>query len=208
MSARYFYYNTTASWYILVADNTHVFLQNLKEMLRDLTRRHVPGRQSVVLGNCISRGSSIGFLHGSAGWLMSRRAVGDFLEIAASWAADSDVTNDYHFPYALQKMKLSVREAASPYFLGHYLHQDDIDIMEIFNFSRLVKCPKPGKILCKRCQPFVAPFKKIVFFHTLSGSHTRAPPNLMDRYPSNLGWYMCGDYPHFCAMSGTTTGRL
>jgi hypothetical protein len=198
-SAEYFYFNTTAPWYILMTDNAFLFLENLREMLADLTRRWRAVEHSVVLGNCMSTSGQT-FLQGGTGWLMSRKAVGNFLQISEKWFESTSTAEDVHFALAVKEMNVSIQEAASPYFLGQYLHIKDFDIMEFFNFERLRKCPNPVQILCRACKPFVAPFRKIVFFHHLSSTRIRRLPFPMSTYPENLGWFMCGDFPQFCLM--------
>jgi hypothetical protein len=200
LSAQYFYFNTTAMWYILMTDNAFLFLENLKEMLADLSRQWQPEEESVILGNCMSQGGRPPFLQGGTGWLMSRKAVGDFLKIAPVWFQETSTSEDVHFTAAMRQINLSVKEATSPYFLGQYLYKDDYDLMEGFNFSKLYECPKVNRILCTACKPFVAPFRKIVFFHHLSLMRLRRPPHPMAVYPADLGWYMCDEFPHFCKL--------
>jgi hypothetical protein len=136
------------------------------------------------------------FLQGGTGWLISRAAVRNFLQIAPAWFEATNSAEDAYFTVAMERIALSVRNSTSPYFLGQYCHPDDLELMEKFNFSKLVKCPSPGRIVCRDCKSF----RKIVFFHRLSMLRLRMPPNPMSRYPENLGWYMCGEFPHLCKM--------
>jgi hypothetical protein len=184
-SASYFFYNTTAKWYIFVSDTTYVHIQNVKDMLIDLNEKYDALTQSVVLGSCIAQGSAAAFLDGAVGWLMSRKAVADFMKVADQWATSVSSADDVQFTLAMQRMKLSVRDAASPYFLRR---------VPVFNSSELPFCPTVGQILCKRCKPFLGQFNKVAF---LKHGEAREPVTL-ENYPASVHWYMCGETPSFC----------
>jgi hypothetical protein len=154
-------------------------------MLIDLGERYDPLAQAVVLGNCVAQAGGAAFLDGAPGWLMSRKAVGDFLKVADQWAAAVSAPADVEFVLAMQRMKLSVHEATSPFFLGQ---------AHPINTSELAVCPKVSQILCKRCRPFLGQLNKIAFVN-------RAKPHVpvdVENYPASVHWYMCGDTPQFC----------
>ncbi|OHT09653.1 hypothetical protein TRFO_21371 [Tritrichomonas foetus] len=199
LSAKYFYYNTTAGWYILMTDNAYIYTDNIGEMLRDFQTKYDPFKQSVVLGNCMSQGQSMAFLQGGTGWIMSRVAVRNFLSISEKWFNETKSAEDVHFAVAMKYMGLDIRESSTPYVIGQYCHREDFEMMEkSFNFTSLKPCPKMSTIMCKKCKPVLGQFRKIVFFHQLSLLRITYEPFPMSKYPENLYWYMCGEFPHFC----------
>jgi hypothetical protein len=154
-------------------------------MLVDLMSRYDPIFEPVVLGHCVSQ--SVGFLQGDVGWLMSRRAAGDFLRIAQKWLLEHYQTADIHWTAAMQRMRLSVRDSTTPYVLGRFpagLNVDD-----------LTRCPRVGQVLCRRCKSMVAPLRNVVFLHAAGGAQVT-----LDGYPASVHWFTCGDAPQFCQM--------
>jgi hypothetical protein len=188
----YFFQNTTAKWFVMVTDQAHVYVENLGDFVVELEEGYDPVNEAVILGNCISVSGTVGFLHGGTGWIMSRKAVGDFLAIAGKGA--DGVNDDRKFAGVMQTMNVSVREATSPYFLGQFRWNDEHQQSAVGDFSKLPKCPDIEQIACKLCKPVLAPVQKVVFLSTQTG--VRVPD--LSQCPETIHWYMCGNSPHLC----------
>jgi hypothetical protein len=80
-SARHFLEQTDLSWYIRTTYDCFCYLPNFKKWMRKLNSMYNPRTDMVIRGQAIMAGINFLFVHGGAGWLMSRAAVERYVEL-------------------------------------------------------------------------------------------------------------------------------
>ena len=115
-SAHDFYENTSFKWYLRTTYDSFIHLPHLYHYIKELNEKYNPFEDIVMKGDHIRY-----FIHGGPGWIMSRAAVKEYLNM------EEDMTRSYENTYSgddvnimmfSRKFNLSYEDIHTPEFSG------------------------------------------------------------------------------------------
>jgi hypothetical protein len=140
----YFLTNTTFKWFIRTTEDAFVHLKRLPQMLRDLEQQFDPLKDFVFKGQSVSLDTTVIFVHGGSGWIMSRAACefyqANMAEINRIFFAEP--WGDDLMPSALlQITKGKWEELDHIGWIGSPMDDQSSARVKIGNYSGLPICP-------------------------------------------------------------------
>ncbi|KAH0790126.1 hypothetical protein GPJ56_006021 [Histomonas meleagridis] len=162
----YYYHETNYRWLHRGTDDNAVNLDLLEAYYESLEAKYDPINQPVILGCCIKKSYSPGFLQGGVGYLYSRRAVELMLPMYEHVIHTCKSAEDICHDEFIFKLGITIVNATSFKFLGHPFTKDDLERIDKNDFHDLSPCPKteyPANL--NHCGKFHGPLNEIVFLH-------------------------------------------
>ncbi|KAH0786743.1 hypothetical protein GPJ56_009375 [Histomonas meleagridis] len=162
----YFLYETDYRWLHRGADDNAINVKHIESYYESLEMKYDPLTEPVILGSCVKRPSTKGFLQGGAGYLYSRKAVELMLPLYEDVIFHCKVAEDVCHNEFLHRLNISIVEATSFNFLGHSFGDEDLRRIYNGDFTNLPACPEekyPQDI--ELCGSFHGPLDRVYFLH-------------------------------------------
>jgi hypothetical protein len=138
----HFYANETHRWYWRTTDDTFVCPTNFAAFIDGLDAAHDPVTDRVFKGQVVALPGNGAYVHGGAGWVMSRAAVGRLLQVralffGAGWEWSSD---DVVIAKAAEALGIGIDDIHTERIMSTDLAKESVAALVEEDFAQLRSC--------------------------------------------------------------------
>ncbi|OHT11993.1 hypothetical protein TRFO_18378 [Tritrichomonas foetus] len=199
-----FYEKTDFAWFKYQDDDTEVYSLNFKQMIDDLNSQYSPRKEIVVKCACTMDRNSVSGLfedvypQGGTGMILSRRAVGFFLQHFKKWYEELLFFEDRHVYRMLEKMGLDGNSISSTYFVGDQLMMNISGFINQKAYDYIPSCAIEHPNI--NCKHEFYQLNKVASFHRYSDYLWFADALNKKLIPDQIRFYDSHFRPYVCFM--------
>lgn len=190
--------NSSARWYMRTTEDVFIDLRKLSDFFNDLEQKFDPSKDFVIKGQLCKIDENLSFIHGGAGWVMSRKAaqlVQEKMNEFLTFFFEMDGGDDT-FTYIIKEyFEISDISIHSDRFLSTKLSNYSVNKLLSKEFGDIQICPTNLDFTRGPIQ-----LNKVVFWH--SGRADNFPINtaydILSTAPDSLKVIFKGPEAHIC----------
>lgn len=163
---QYFLNHTNLRWFIRTTEDSFTHLKRLPQFIADLEAKYNPLKDVVMEGQSVELSATM-FIHGGAGWVMSRAAAKYYFDnrdaIHDGWLGCGHGDDVMPF-YFMSKLGWDVERMRNDAFIGSPVIPYAREWMIRNDYSKIIECPSVAHQ--KAMKRPIMPLNKTVFWHS------------------------------------------